>query len=196
MAEQGKAAREESFQLAALRASGRHGYRRFTVQDILDLTGLSRPRFYRSFGNKEECYVGAYQAGIEALAEELLGAGATAPDWITGFRGSLRQLACFIQRDPEFSRGLLAEVYVARGAAWAKRQEVFERLSRAVDTARRETTSPARQSPPPITADFILHAAESAVLEGFFRDEIDGFEAAIPSLTRFAAMAYFGEPAR
>lgn len=195
MAQQDKAGREESFQLAALRASGRRGYRRLTVQDILDLTGLSRPRFYRSFGNKEECYARAYSAGIEALAEELLGAGATGPDWISGFRSSLRQLACFIRRDPELSRGLLAEVYVARGAAWTKRQEVFERLSRAVDIARRETAA-SSQSPPPITADFILHAAESAVLEGFLRDELHGFEAAIPSLTHLAAMAYFGEPAR
>ncbi len=189
-----QAGRDRAFELAALSASGELGYRRLTVQEILDRAGFSRPRFYRSFANKEECYARAYAAAIEALQDELLAAGAAADDWLGGFRACLGQVAAFAAADPLLARGVFAEVHVAGGAAAAKRKEVFERLTRALDSARRETTK-SRHSPPPITAAFILNVAESALLHGFRARDPERFRQAIPALTYLTASVYFGEAA-
>jgi AcrR family transcriptional regulator len=179
--------------VAALAASGELGYRRLSVQAILDRAGLSRPRFYRSYANKADCYARAYEGAIMNLESDLLAVGAAAPDWLAGFRASLERLADFTGADPFVARGVLAEVHVAGGAALAKRSEVFERLSRAVDVTARRETSQSRHSPPPITAAFILNAVESALLREFLECQPGRFAAAIPDLAQIAAAVYFGE---
>jgi hypothetical protein len=75
----------------------------------------------------------------------------------------------------------------------AKREEVFERLTRAIDSARRETES--RHSPPPITAAFMLSAIEESVVMALVKDEPGRFAETVPELTFLAAAAYFGEEA-
>jgi AcrR family transcriptional regulator len=178
------------FELAALEASGEVGYRHLTVQRILDRAGLSRPRFYRTYDDKAECYAEAYDTAAERLAGTLLAAG-EGEGWVAGFRAALTELAGFLDSEPLLARGLLAEVHVAGGAALAKRKEVFERLSRAVDAARRETPA-SRHSPPPITAAFILCAIEEAVVRAAMRNSPAEFTAALPDLTYLATVPYFG----
>jgi AcrR family transcriptional regulator len=180
-------------QLAAVEVSGEVGYRRLTVQRIVDHAGASRARFYKSFADKADCYARGYELAIERLEEDLLGTGATAPDWLAGFRQGLDELARFLRVQPLLAKGLLAEVHVAGGAAMAKRKEVFERLSRAVDAARRENES--RHSPPPIAASFILNAVEAAVVRTFSQGEPEEFAASVPDLVYIAASVYFGEDA-
>ena len=147
-------------------------------------------RFYRTYEDRAACYADAYETASERLAATLLAAG-EGEDWIAAFRAALRELAAFLASEPLLARGLLAEVHVAGGAALAKRKEVFERLSRAVDAARRETPA-SRHSPPPITASFILCAIEEAVVRAALRGTPAEFSAALPDLTYLAATPYFG----
>jgi AcrR family transcriptional regulator len=180
-------------ELAALEASGELGYRQLTVQRILDRSEVSRGRFYKTFVNKADCYAQGYATAIERLEGDMLQRGAEAGDWIGGVRAALEELARFLDSQPLLAKGLLAEVHVAGGAAMAKRKEVFERLSRAIDTARRENES--RHSPPPITAAFILNAIEAAVLRTFAQGQPQEFAATVPDLVHITAAAYFGEEA-
>jgi AcrR family transcriptional regulator len=180
-------------ELAALEVSGEVGYRKLTVQRILDRSGVSRGRFYKIFSDKADCYQQGYAVAIERLEQELLGSCAQMPSWLPGFQEALLQLADFINSEPLLARGLLAEVHVAGGAAMAKRKEVFERLSRAIDAARRENES--RHSPPPITASFILSAFEAAVVRSFRDARPSAFAEAVPDLTHIAVSVYFGERA-
>ena len=179
---------------AALAAAGEFGYRGLTVEAILTGAGTSRALFYARFANKSECYAAGYQAHAEWLAGELLAAGAAAPDWLTGLRNALERLAAFAEGEPSLAKGVFAEVHVAGGAAAAKRKEVFERLSRALDSARRET-SESRHSPPPITAAFILSAIEAAVVRTLTAIDPIPLEDAVGELTQIAGLLYFGEAA-
>ena len=105
-------------------------------------------------------------------------------------RSGLSALAKFLETEPLLAGGIFLEVYVAGGAAAAKHDEVFERLSRAVDTARRENAS--RQSPPPIAAKFILNMIEAAVTKWLQTDEPPPFAKEIPDLLYIAVTFYFG----
>ena len=180
-------------ELAALQVSGELGYSQLTVERILERSGSNRARFYNLFANKEECYAGGYAAAIEKLSGRLLAAGAAGTDWAGGMSGALAELALFIEAEPLLARGVLAEVRVAGGAAMAKRKEVLERLSRAIDIARRENES--RHSPPPITAVFIINAIEAELVRRLVTGDAAGFGERIPDLLYIAVSFYFGQQA-
>jgi AcrR family transcriptional regulator len=177
--------------LAAVSVSGQVGYRQLTVELILQRSGTSRNRFYKLFTDKAACYAHGYGLAMDCLAQDLLAPARHAGHWGEGFRPALERLARFLSADPYLAKGLLAEVHVAGEPAMTKRKEVFERLSHAIDAARREIKS--RHSPPPITAEFILRSIEAAVISTLLADDPAGFRAVASDLTYIATLFYFGE---
>jgi AcrR family transcriptional regulator len=181
----------ERIMRGALEACGKHGYRDASVQDVINAYGGYRHQFYRYFGSKAECYAAAYEAEIERLYTELAARAAAEPSWQQGLVSVLGGLAKFLCERPMLARGLLVEVHVAGGPALLKRMEVFERLTRAVDSARHETES--RHSPPPVTATFMVGAIEAAVTSALMRSNPRDFSAAVPELAHMVLAAYFGD---
>jgi AcrR family transcriptional regulator len=180
---------------AAVELSGEVGYRRLTVGLILTRAEIGRSAFYRCFANRQACYQEGYEAGIEELARRLLEEGRETGSWAEGMRAALEELAGFLAAEPDYAAGLLAQVHVAGAAALGKRNEVSERLSRAIDGARRETLV-SRHSPPPIAAPFILNAIEQSALNSIARGAPEEFARTVPELLRLAVSTYFGhEPA-
>lgn len=176
---------------AMLAACGDKGFREVSIQDVIDRYGGYRLQFYRHFANKADCYAAAYDAEIERLCGHILEA-APGRDWGERLRAGLDVVARFARERPDVARGLLVEVHVAGSPALAKRQEALKRLSRAVDSARRENEA-GRHSPPPITADFMIGAVESAVTSALMRGEPWAFSEAVPELAEMVIAAYFGE---
>ncbi len=180
---------------AMLETCGRRGYRRASVQDVIDRYGGNRVQFYRHFGSKADCYAEAYEVGIEGLRDRLLGAAAAESGWRLGLRAALGELAGFLEQSPLAARGLLIEVHVAGGAALAKkRAEVHDRLTRALDGARAEG-EPGHPAPPPVTARFMLGAIESSATAALAAGRPEAFAAAVPELAHMVIAAYLGEEA-
>jgi AcrR family transcriptional regulator len=155
----------------ALVMAGETGLERVKVGELIRRAGSNRARFYDAFADKETLFAWAYQAAGEALCERLLDVCMSAPDWATGMRRAIAGLGRFVSAEPEVARGLLAEPGGAGAAVATKRMEVFERLSRAIDRARRETIQ-SRHPVPPFTSRFILSAIDTAVLD--FLSDPDG----------------------
>lgn len=147
---------------AMLSATGEVGYARVTVKSVLDRHGGSRAQFYKYFANAAACYEAAYAAESERLCEALLAAGRKGDSWRVGLEAALTELARFAYEQPMRAKGLLVGVHLAGEPTLRKRKEVFERLSRAIDSARREIQS--RHSPPPLTAVFIIHVIDAAMV--------------------------------
>jgi AcrR family transcriptional regulator len=188
-----KTAGRAAMERAALELSGEIGFGQVTVRELVERSGSNRERFYRAYANKEDCYSRAYRAAIDALVEHLLASGAAQPSWPAGMRTALAELARFGEAEPNLARGLIAAPWAAGGEALAKRFEVFERLSRAIDRARRETNG-SRHSPPPITADFILGGIEAELLRGF-QGGSGPSPATLDALLYNSVLFYFGEAA-
>jgi len=188
----GKAtALRERIMEGALEACGERGYRDATVQDVIDRYGGNRAQFYRHFGSKAECYAAAYEFEVERRYALLADRAEAQPGWRRALVAVLEGLAELAIERPALARGLLVEVHVAGGPALLKRLEVFERLTRAVDSARRETES--RHSPPPVTATFMVGAIEASVTSALTRREPADFAAAVPELAQMVLAAYFGD---
>jgi AcrR family transcriptional regulator len=153
---------------AALELSGEVGFERMTVAALVQRSGSNLDRFYRTYADKSDCYALAYAAGMEELAAGTLGACAGEPGWAGGMRAALAWLAELVEAEPTVVRGLLGETRAVDARTRANRVKVFERLSRAIDGARRGSG----HSPPPLTAPFILGGIETSILH--FLDGADG----------------------
>jgi AcrR family transcriptional regulator len=185
-----RAAIRISLEQTALELSGEVGYSQMGVADLVERADSNLGRLYKSYGGKFECYLAGYRWAIDALSGRLLLVGGEEDDWPAGMRAALVELAAFVVAEPNLAKGIFVEVYVAGGAAREKRNEVFERLSRAIDRARRETDQ-SRHSPPPITSRFILSGIEAALLRSLSGQGGADFESLVPGLLHLAISSYF-----
>lgn len=174
-----------------LLSAGALGYEKATVQEVLDRSGVSRERFQRRFGSKEECFAEAYEMAADRLTEELVEACDAAESWRAGFRAALARLLRTVAEQPLLAKALLIEVRAARGRAWAKHQDVLERLAAIVDAAREEPG--ARSSATKLTAQFVVGAIEESICVEIGAGRAAKVERLLPDLAHLAVLQYFGE---
>jgi AcrR family transcriptional regulator len=178
---------------AVLLASGERGYEQISVQDVIERAHASRATFYKHFGDKEDCFAQAYSDAANWLYQRLTGIAKRQPSWKEGLRAGMSELLEFCANQPALARALLVESHAAGGAALAEHDLLMERLSHAIDRARREI--PSRQAPPPVTATFMVGAIETLVRTKLMSDEPETAPEMLPGLLHFVVMQYFGEDA-
>lgn len=173
--------------------SGERGYEHISVQDVIERAGISRATFYKYFDGKEDCFAQAYSGAAEWLYRRLIGLAKRQPSWREGLRAGLAELLEFCANQPSLARALLVEPHAAGGAAMVEHDLLMERLSRAIDGARREI--PSRQAPPPVTATFMVGAIETLVRTKLMSDEPETAPEMLPGLLHFVVMQFYGEDA-
>jgi AcrR family transcriptional regulator len=186
-----RAESEHGVHEAILLAAGALGYEKATVQEVVDRTGISRDQFHRLFGSRDECFAQAYEAAADQLYEDLLEAGRRAGSWRLGFRAALAELLRFVAEQPLLAKALLIEVRAARGLAWAKHQQVVERLVRAVDSGRLDPD--ALPSVSAMTAGFMIGAIEESISLEIGAGRAAEVEHLLPDLSHLVVLNYFGE---
>jgi AcrR family transcriptional regulator len=178
---------------AVLLASGERGYEHISVQDVIERAHASRATFYKHFDDKEDCFARAYSDAANWLYQRLTSIARRQPSWKEGLRAGMSELLEFCANQPALARALLVESHAAGGAALAEHDLLMERLSHAIDRARREI--PSRQAPPPVTATFMVGAIETLVRTKLMSDEPETAPEMLPGLLHFVVMQYFGEDA-
>jgi len=176
---------------AMLLTAGELGYAKTTVREVAERARITQDRFHRRFGSKEACFARAYQEASERIAAELTEACREAASWRDAFRAGLAHLLCVVAEQPLLARALLLEVRSARGQAWVKHQQLVERLTAALDTARDEPG--ARSGATSMTAGFMAGAIEEALCIEIAAGRAGEVERLAPDLTRLAFLQFFGE---
>ncbi len=174
-------------------ASGELGYEQVAVRHVIERAQTSRATFYKHFEDREDCFAQAYDDAGEWLYRRLLGAGRRQPGWREGVRAALAELLEFCANQPAIARALLVEVHAAGERPLALRREMMERLSRALDSARREIRT--RQAPPPVTSDFIVGAIDTLLSAKLLDGDGARAPEMLPGLLHFVVMQYLGESA-
>lgn len=185
------AASRQALAEAMLQACSELGFEKVGPEDVAGRAGVEVADFEAHFAGLGECFAVAYEAETDRLCGEILEAGADAPDWRAGLRRAIGYAAEFVSTQPRRARTLLIDVHLAGDLAEQHRKELFERLARAVDSAREEPGS--HYAPPPLTSLFMVSAIESAAVSALVRDEPDSFAAAAPELEQLVVAAYFGD---
>jgi AcrR family transcriptional regulator len=170
---------------------GELGYAKATVVEVAERAGITQDRFHRRFGSKEACFAYAYQGAADELAAQVLGACREAPGWRAGFRAGLAELLRAIAEQPLLARALLLEVRTARGDVWLKHQEIVERITDALDTAREQPG--ARAGASPMTAGFVAGAIEESLCIEIAAGRAEAVPFLLDDLTHLAFLQLFGE---
>lgn len=115
---------------AMVEAVSEKGYARVVVADVIERAGVSRKTFYEQFANKEECFLAAYDAGVDSLLTAIDEALVElAPDWLAASRRAVEVYLEAMAASPAFARAFLIEVLGAGAEALARRDVVQQRFA-------------------------------------------------------------------
>jgi AcrR family transcriptional regulator len=115
---------------AMVEAVAEKAYGRVAVADVIERAGVSRKTFYEQFANKEECFLAAYDAGVDSLLAAIDEALAElAPDWLAAARGAVEVYLETMAASPAFARAFLIEALGAGPAALERRDVVQRRFA-------------------------------------------------------------------
>jgi AcrR family transcriptional regulator len=178
---------------AMLRTVGQLGYRTTFIEDVLLEAGVSRDCFYEYFQSKEKCFSAAYEEATVELCASILAAGRAASAWSEGLRQGLRVLLEFVAEEPVIAKALILEGCAVGGPVAEVRERVAGRLTRAIDSARRQPG--AHRSAPPLTAYLMVGAIEHKLQGLLVKGEAAQAPQLLGHLTYFVVLSYFGEEA-
>jgi AcrR family transcriptional regulator len=158
---------------AMVEAVAEKGYAATTVADVVAGAGVSRRTFYEHFSDKEDCFLAAYDAGVDILLGHLVEQAAAAGglDWRERTRRGVRAYLDVLAAEPAFARTFLIEVVAAGPRALDRRAEVHGRFTELLRTQ----LALAREDHPelPEVPDEVLAAIVGGVNEvvsGWVRD--------------------------
>lgn len=178
---------------AMLLTSGELGYEQVAVRNVIERAQTSRATFYKHFEDREDCFAQAYGETTEWLYRRISASASRQATWREGLRAAMAELLEFCANQPGIAKALLVDVHAAGERSLAKRRDLMERLSRALDSARREI--PSRQAPPPVTSDFIVGAIDTLLAAKLLDGDGGRAPEMLPGLLHFVVMQYLGEGA-
>ena len=112
---------------AVVRAVAERGYASVTVADVVGLAGVSRRTFYEHFVDKQDCFLAAYETGVQVLIGEILQSMDGAPEgWRDRLHVALATYTRVLASEPLFARTLLIDVLGAGARAVELRQRLYE----------------------------------------------------------------------
>jgi AcrR family transcriptional regulator len=111
-------------------AVARKGYAGTTVADVVAGAGVSRKTFYEHFRDKEECFLAAFDTGVDLLLDAIVAAESPGdPTWLELTRARVRAYLDALASQPDFARTFLIEVFAAGPQALERRAEVLRRFA-------------------------------------------------------------------
>jgi AcrR family transcriptional regulator len=158
------------------------GYAATTVADVVAGAGVSRKTFYEHFRDKEECFLAAFDAGVDLLLGAIAAAQPASddPTWLGLMRARVRAYLQTLSSEPAFARTFLIEVFAAGPRAIERRAEVLRRFAQLFRDLHEEAR---RQFPdlPPVPEPIYV-AAVGAINELVSAAAREGRTAELPEL--------------
>ena len=105
------------------------GYAATTVGDVVSGAGVSRKTFYEHFTDKEDCFLAAWDTGVEVLFDAIRSSRDRESDPVERMRMGLRAYLETLAAEPAFARSFFIEVVAAGPRAEARRAEVHARFA-------------------------------------------------------------------
>jgi AcrR family transcriptional regulator len=173
-----------------LEAVGAEGYEGTSVRTVINRTGVYRQAFYDNFSDKDDCYLQAYDTGVERLEALVVAAAAGEDSWTGKLRAGLGALLDFLDAEPDVGRALFVEVHAAGPEALAKRGAAMARVNSFLDQAREVAGQ--SESPPAIAGEGIAAGIHAVIHSRLATGSSEGFRQLLPEFMYFAVLPYFG----
>jgi AcrR family transcriptional regulator len=175
---------------ALIRAVAESGYNGVTITGVAEGAGVTTRTFYKYFESVEDCYLGAFDAGVELLSDPLALAWSSAEDWPLKVRAALAASLDFFAASPDLARLLLTEPFVAGPSVSRRYQAEIARLAPYLRQGRE--LSAEAPSFPETTERGLLGSIASRIGRKVSAGEAEGLPSLLPDLTQFALTPYLG----
>jgi len=120
-------------------ACAERGYSDVSIADVVGRAQVSRKAFYDLFGDKEACFLAAFDAILARFLQETLAAcNFDGLSWPDQMRLGIGAGLDFMAAEPEFTRMCMIDVFAVGPAAVDRHQSVIQVLAAFVDRGRAE----------------------------------------------------------
>jgi AcrR family transcriptional regulator len=152
------------------------GYIGAAVAPVVARAGVSRRTFYELFDGREECFLAAFEWGVEQARQVVVEAYGMPRSWRDRVRQGLAALLVFLDSEPELARMCVIEALGAGRLVLARRGQTLDELVAALDAEAPRARGASDK--PLLTAEGVVGGAFSVLhgrlLEQGATEEVDG----------------------
>jgi len=177
---------------AMLRVAAAKGYEATTVTDVIEVAGVPREAFEEMFGDKQTCFLEAYDAVFDVLVAHVTTAfeSATGEPWPERIAAGLRALVELLATEADIARLSMVEVTAAGDDARARYRAALARFTPFLEEGR-EYSSQAEELPAD-TARFAIGGATSMIFDEIRAGRGPELKRILPDLVFAVLMPYLG----
>jgi AcrR family transcriptional regulator len=146
---------------AMIEVAAEGGYLGASVAPVVARAGVSRRTFYELFQGREDCFLAAFNWGVDQARELVVHACASQRGWRDRVRHGLAALLGFLDSEPELARVCIVEALGAGRLVLQRRGEILQELIDALDSSAPQTRGAAEK--PLLTAEGIVGGAFSVL---------------------------------
>jgi AcrR family transcriptional regulator/DNA-binding MarR family transcriptional regulator len=122
---------------------GEQGYAGLNARSVSERAGVSNRTFYQCFGDREDCFLAAFNHAVDGLELELRAGWESELGWTARVRAALALLLRALDREPAVGRLVFVEALAAGPRVLSRRARALESLAGVVDRGRENPQAPA-----------------------------------------------------
>jgi AcrR family transcriptional regulator len=107
-----------------------------SVAHVVERSGVSRRTFYETFGDREDCFLAAFEDALAFASQRVVPAYQAEGEWREGVRAGLVAFLSFLDEEPVVGRLLIVESLSCGAKVLERRERVLARLAAAIDEGR------------------------------------------------------------
>ena len=183
--------RRDAIVEAMIRVAGSRGYLAISVADVLAEAHVSRTTFYKHFGNKQECFLAAYDLAVERILAAAETGCREANCWREGATRGLGAVVELLSADQALAQTAIVEVSAAGAEARRRHSLAIGRLAGLLESGR-----PPRRGEeldlPPNTALMTIGSVAGLILDELRADRAANLPRILPELEFALLVPYLG----
>jgi AcrR family transcriptional regulator len=137
------------------------GYIGAAVAPVVARAGVSRRTFYELFEGREDCFLAAFEWGVEQARSAVVEAYGLQRSWRERVRHALAALLALLDSEPELARACAIEALGAGKLVLERRAQVLNELIAALDASAPRARGAVE--PPLLTAEGVVGGAFSVI---------------------------------
>jgi AcrR family transcriptional regulator len=146
---------------AMVEVAAEQGYIGAAVAPVVARAGVSRRTFYELFEGREDCFLAAFEWGVEQARQAVVEAYGQQRSWRDRVRHGLAALLVFLDSEPELARVCVIEALGAGRLVLARRGRVLDELIAALDAEAPQARGASEK--PLLTAEGVIGGAFSVM---------------------------------
>jgi AcrR family transcriptional regulator len=169
------------------------GYEGVSARSVAERAGMSNRAFYECFSDREDCFLAAFNHGVDGLEMEMRAGWDAQLGWTARVRGALAALLLALEGEPAVRRLVFVEALAAGPRVLARRARVLESLAGVVDQGRANSSAPERL--PGLVAEGVVGATFGVIHARLLELRPDPLIGLLGSLMATIVLPYRGSAA-